>query len=72
MYRNYKCELDFNFQGVSEDCLQFLKSILSKNPVNRLSSEQALEAELFLRLELDENQSNIHILSRKINSSKRL
>ena len=72
MYRNYKCELNFNLPGVSPDCISFLKGVLQKNPRHRFSSEEALEEEVLLKLELDENQSNLHILSKKAKRPQRL
>jgi len=66
MYRNYKCQLDFNLPGVSEETLFFLRQLLAKDPENRPSAEQALEDECFLHLEMDEQNSKIHMLSRKL------
>ena len=47
MYRNYKCKLNFEIPGLSEETIFFLRQILSKSPTNRLSAEQALEDECF-------------------------
>lgn len=66
MYRNYKCVLDFDIE-VSDECIYFLKSILSKDPKGRLSADRAIEEEIIYKLELDENvNSKIHALCKKM------
>jgi hypothetical protein len=72
MYRNYKCDLNFDLKGVSSRGLQFLQQIVCKKPQARPSAERALEDEVFLKLELDENNSNVHVLSRKIRKAPSL
>jgi serine/threonine protein kinase len=72
MYRNYKCNLDFNLQGVSDETIFFLRQILSKKPLTRPSSEQVLEDEIMLSRHLDENNSRTHSLSRKIRKTPSL
>ena len=47
MYNNYKCNLDFEIPGLSQETIFFLREILSKIPTNRPTADQALEDECF-------------------------
>ena len=69
MYKNYKCEINFDIKGVSPETLFFLRQLVARDPRHRLTAERALEHEALLKLEMDEMNSEVNILSAKLRSA---
>lgn len=72
MYKNYKCQINFDLPFVSAETIFFLRQIVAKNPTNRLTAERALEHESLLRLEMDEMNSTVNVLSVKMKSAPQM
>ena len=63
MSLNYKCEFDIEKLSVMPETKRFLRCVTSRDPKNRYDSDQALEDEIFMRMELDEFNSRVNTLS---------
>lgn len=69
MYLNYKCQINFDILNVSPETIFFMRQLLAKEPRHRLTAERALEHEALLKLEMDEIDSTMNILSAKLKSA---
>jgi serine/threonine protein kinase len=66
MYLNYKCDINYKKLNCSNETILFLRQMFAKDPDSRLSAEKALEHEALLRLEMDEIDSSMNILSTRL------
>lgn len=55
MYKNYKCEINYDIVPASPDTVKFIRRLVIKNPQERMTATEALENDLFLSIEFDEN-----------------
>ncbi|KAL4442863.1 hypothetical protein ABPG74_010752 [Tetrahymena malaccensis] len=59
LLKNKECKIDFNsklYENTSERTMNFMKGLLEKDPVQRLSAQQALNHEFFYDIDEDETQ----------------
>lgn len=63
MALNFKCDFDIDGLNLMPETKRFLRKVASKDPKLRYDSDQALEDEIFMRMELDEFNSRVNTLS---------
>ncbi|EAS02000.2 Serine/Threonine kinase domain protein (macronuclear) [Tetrahymena thermophila SB210] len=59
LLKNKECKIDFNsklYENTSERTMNFMKGLLEKDPIKRLSAQQALNHEFFYDIDEDETQ----------------
>lgn len=65
MHLNYKCDLDIRSLNQNLETKEFLAKLVSKNPKYRLTADNALENDIFMKIEQDEFNSRITPMSSK-------
>lgn len=66
MYKNYKCKVDYQLLSCMPETVDFIKSLVAKDPKDRFTVGTALNSDIFMKIELDEhyfsNQNLLYVL----------